>query len=209
MEGVIAGPLLASQDGGLAKSVAHDSPALARQILTSIVQEIVVIDAFSSGIQIHILFQKRRSEVHIVLDFKGIGRTQALECLVLSDLIERNLLKRALRHYLTVAVDLSNDKCKSIELSEALGWDLNFSGTLLIDVHKVGDAVGGHDHFFVLAGEIALDLLEEGTASRGQRSGKRAEAHLLSSAPVVGALREVLLAQVFDSNGHVVVRQDA
>lgn len=166
----------------------------------------MVVDSFFPLIKFNIFLQEWCSEVDVVGDVEGLVGLQALESFVLAHLVQWSLLDGTPWHYLAVRVNLVNDVGESVQLSDAGAWDLNLGGEELIDVDVRRDAVALDDHFLEFSSEYSLDLVEKWSAGGAQWSWQLRELHGLSArAPEEALLSELLLTEVVDADGHVVV----
>lgn len=74
-------------------------------------------------------------------------------------------------------------------------------------MHELADAVSLDDDLFEFTGEVGLDLVKERSALGAQRGGQLREHELLAGAPVVSALREVLVTEELDADSDVIVSE--
>ena len=143
--------------------------------------------------------------MEVIAHLECLVGLQTLECLVLSDLVQRGLLDGTSWNNLAVAIDLLNNVSKSIELGETLGWNFHFREKVRVNVDKVGGSFARDDHFIKFSRKNALNLVEEWSASYCQGFWKLRELFSFSSAPEKAFLCKANLSKIVNSNGDEVI----
>jgi len=182
----------------------ENSPEVLGAILADVVEEVVVEDVVFAGSLLNLVLLGHRSQVLVESQVLKIIKSLSSESFVSMDFTKRSLLVGANRHDLALVLDRMNSERKSVELGDTVSGKSLDVERLGVEVEELGVAFCVDNLAFVLAGEVDLDLLEDGPKVLFGLS-KLAELPCLVSAPEEEAFREFLFAESLLSDSNVVV----